>query len=80
MARASKSITWVVDHFEAELAVIEAPDRRTLVVPRWALPPSVAEGDVLRLRIDAVETEHRRQAAQERRRRLVVPGEGDEEL
>lgn len=40
-------MTYTVDRFEGEFAVLETEDRTTIQVPRANLPPSAKEGSVL---------------------------------
>lgn len=66
----------IIDRIEADIAVCELPDRTMQHIPLSALPGGVREGDCLRpqgdgYRVDAEETERRRQQNAERLRRLL---------
>ena len=50
----------IIDRFEGEYAVIET-DSGMINVPRSEIPPSVKEGDVLRIIIDTDETASRKE-------------------
>jgi hypothetical protein len=65
----------VIDRFEGDIAVCEKPDRTTVNIPRGHLPCGANEGDVLiiegnDIRIDPARTLKRREAVQNKLRRL----------
>lgn len=73
----------VVDRFEGAFVVVEVDGAPPIDLPRWLLPGSAREGDVVRarttvgpagvrvdLRVDEEETARRRAAATERLQRL----------
>lgn len=55
-----KSIFWVIDRMEGDLAVIEVAEGKTVNIPRTALPEGAKEGSVLRIAIDREEEARRR--------------------
>lgn len=55
MTTAKKGRELVVDRFEGSYVVVEVDGRGTAELPRWLLPPDLAEGDVLRAGIGVVE-------------------------
>ena len=68
-------VTYTIDRFEEELAVLEDESGVTLTVARALLPPEAAESDVVRFEggvytLDADETETRRAAALALRKKL----------
>lgn len=85
---------YVVDALEhPDLATLEGPDGRSLIVPRSWLPEDAREGDVLttlatyenadatvRFEIDTAATEERRRTLQQRRDDLPRAPSGDLEL
>ena len=50
-----------IDRFEGEFAVIELGSGETADMPRILIPGGAKEGDVIEIRIDAQETELRKQ-------------------
>lgn len=59
---------FVIDRFEGDWAIIETEDRHTFNLPRFVLPPSIKEGDVINLQagIDLVATKERAEKAKRR--------------
>lgn len=47
---------WTIDRLEGDLAVLEVEERKTVTVPKTALPEGAQEGDVLRITIDREKT------------------------
>ncbi len=78
----SAPVYWVIDwlespaagtarqHATVELPLSVPPHSRLIDVPIAALPPGAKEGDVLRVVVDAEETERRRRIAAEVHARL----------
>jgi hypothetical protein len=58
-----------IDRFEGDWAIIEMENRHTFNLPRFVLPPSLKEGDVINIQvgIDLVATKDR---AEKSKRRL----------
>jgi hypothetical protein len=48
----SQSHSWVVDVLEESSASVEIDGGSTIVIPRWLLPATAREGDVLRVTHD----------------------------
>lgn len=53
-------MTYTIDRFEGEFAVVELEDKHFINVPREAIPKETKEGDVISVTIDKGETEKRR--------------------
>lgn len=49
---APRARRWVVDAIDGDVARVEEDGERLLTVPRWMLPASAREGDVLAVRRD----------------------------
>lgn len=49
---AGQSHSWVVDVLEESSASVEVDGKSVIVVPRWLLPASAREGDMLRVTHD----------------------------
>ena len=54
----------VIDRFEGGFAVAELPDGSYAKLPRALVPSDACEGSVLKIEMDAAETERRRAEAQ----------------
>lgn len=52
----AKQCRWVVDSMEESIASIEIDGERTVQLPKWLLPRSVKEGDVLAVTHDVAES------------------------
>ena len=50
----------IIDRFEGDFAIVELPSKATANLPRILVPREAAEGDVVRIEIDAAETDKRR--------------------
>lgn len=61
---------FIIDRFEGEFAVVELPDRKTISLPKAAIPPEAKEGDVLSLVIESEETAARKAAIQSKIKNL----------
>ena len=69
-------MTFYVDRFEGELAVVQRDDGVPGVIPRESLPPHAREGSVLvyedgAYRLDAAGESERKQSLYERMKRLL---------
>lgn len=53
---ASKNYRWVVDSMEEDVASIEIDGKRTVQLPKWLLPRTAKEGDVLTVTHDVAES------------------------
>jgi hypothetical protein len=49
---AGQSHSWVVDVLEESSASVEVDGKSVIVIPRWLLPASAREGDMLRVTHD----------------------------
>ena len=67
-----KSIFWIIDRIEGDLAVIEVAEGKTVNIPRSSLPVGVKEGSVLRIAIDPEEEARRRKKLRSLFNRLRV--------
>ena len=55
-----KNITYIIDRFEGDFAVVEIDEGMFANIPKIALPKNAKEGDVINVSIDKGETEERR--------------------
>lgn len=60
----------IIDRLEGEWAVCEYDIGKTLDLPRGLLPNDAKEGDVLRIIVEQGATSHRKEYAEELRRKL----------
>lgn len=51
----------IIDRFEGDFAVVELETREMVDLPRKLVPIDAAEGDVLEIRVNKKETQHRRE-------------------
>lgn len=51
---------YTIDRFEGKFAVVELKSKKIINVPREAIPEKAKEGDVIRVEIDASETNRRK--------------------
>jgi hypothetical protein len=67
-----------VDRLEDGVAVVVVDEDREVILPRHVLPADAIEGTwlILRLTVDTQETEDRRRAVADRRRRLGATDDG----
>ena len=54
-------MTYTIDRFEGEFAVVELENQAMINIPICALPLGVKEGDIISVKIDAAETQKRRE-------------------
>ena len=43
---------FIIDRFEGDWAIIEMENRHTFNLPRFVLPASIKEGDVINIQVD----------------------------
>lgn len=54
-------MTYTIDRFEGEFAVVELENQTMANIPICALPSETKEGDIILVKIDAAETNSRRE-------------------
>jgi len=51
----------IIDRFEGEYAVVELPDKTLANIPKKALPEEAAEGDIITIAVNKIETAKRKE-------------------